>query len=927
MSALTCLAPHCNTGIHSLMTQFLPLRRLVQILFALLLAPMVQAATPALDQRDIVFYYGGRIPVDDLRHYDHIVIQPSQVLPAEREQLLKLDSLTFAYVSIGEVARNSEDLGKIKSKWSIGTNPLWNSLVMDMSAPAWRDYLLEQHFGRLWQQGYRAFFLDTVDSYLLAARDGKRRELQEDGLVTLLAEVKRRFPGVKLLLNRGFEVLDRVHRYADGMIAESLFHGFDPLSGKHAPTKPETRQWLINQLKRAQNEFNIPVTVLDYVEPGEWREAEQTAKQILELGFMPWVANGDLTWLGQGRLRLMPRRVLAIVDGTPEQQWDHPFFRHAAMPLEQLGLAVDYWYIDQMGLPIEPLVGRYSGVMTWLADDVDGRYGGVCSRLQPEVKAGLPLLVLGVLPSGTACKNLFNYQGDNRPLTQLLQLKRAHADLARPKSLPIVGSGTPDLRVAENEQAWLVLSGEDKEVHPVAVTAYGGYALHPHLIHQNASAIHQWLLDPLRFFSQALRLPEQPVLDLSTENGRRIGVFEVRADQLFRTEPGSELSAYDQLLTLLKKWPTPVTVGIIEAEIRDEAQKNKVQQLGALAHVRLASHTYSHPFYWPVFNGQRGAESALYQYAVPINGYAAELNRETTGTMAFLSSVAPSAPALLMWSGDGKVGPAALAAAQRLPLPHYGGGGLHWQTGALSLADLSPMLKPTTWGIQVLTPLVAEPLFAKLWYGDVLNFRKVLEWNQQLGGAQRWRASSVSINADALLRSGAEGVINDALKQQQQEGVLSLWLDEFVSRIQSFQSASIARDVDGVWQVYAGQLRTVRMPLSAAAPVITDQLIGYQQHHQQRYLHLAGSSALLRINATADVQPMIVEANAPVASWQVEGNLARVQFQARGELQLSIPTACRLSIDGDRLTGQNRSGATFVRVPSSSSAEELTIEC
>ena len=69
------------------------------------------------------------------------------------------------------------------------------------------------------------------------------------------------------------------------------------------------------------------------VQPGNWEEAEKTAREIVKLGFMPWVANGDLTWLGQGRIRLAPRKLLAIVNGSPAQQMDHELFRHAAMPL------------------------------------------------------------------------------------------------------------------------------------------------------------------------------------------------------------------------------------------------------------------------------------------------------------------------------------------------------------------------------------------------------------------------------------------------------------------------------------------------------------------------------------------------------------------------------------------------------------------
>ena len=102
------------------------------------LSTAVSAAVSAdmLEQRDIVFYYGSRPPVEDLRHFDQIVIQPSQILPHEKAALLKLDSLVFAYVSFGEIARNSEDMPRIKTEWSIGVNPAWNSLVMNMNDPS-----------------------------------------------------------------------------------------------------------------------------------------------------------------------------------------------------------------------------------------------------------------------------------------------------------------------------------------------------------------------------------------------------------------------------------------------------------------------------------------------------------------------------------------------------------------------------------------------------------------------------------------------------------------------------------------------------------------------------------------------------------------------------------------------------------------------
>lgn len=880
-----------------------------------------------LEQRDIVFYYGSRPPVEDLRHFDQIVIQPSQVLPHEKTALLNLDSLIFAYVSFGEIARNSDDMDRIKTKWSIGVNPAWNSLVMDMNDPGWHEYLLEQHFDRLWRAGYRAFFLDTVDSYMLVTTEGKIRQEQEKGLVALLAEIKRRFPGCKLILNRGFEVLDRASQYADGMVAESLFHGFDPVTGKHAPTKGENREWLIQQLRRAQDEFKVPVTVLDYVEPGDWIEAEKTARKIAELGFMPWVANGDLTWLGHGRLRLAPRKLLAVVSGTPSQQMDQELFKHAAMPLEYLGLALDYWYVDQIPLPIEPLVGRYAGIITWLNEDSQGRYESVCARLQSEVDAGVPVVFMGYLPAGVACRSVINYQGELQPTTHTLQLGNVNERLGRPSTAPVVGSGTPDIRVTGGKDAWLTLSDGVNLFHPVAVGAWGGYALHPHIMSETASGRHEWLLDPFSFFKAALRLPMQPVFDLTTENGRRLGIIEVRGDRLFAKDAHG-VEVIDRLQAWIEKRTTPVTLGVIEAEVTSESQRSKVQQLAAMPQVRLASHTYSHPFYWGIFEGKTDADQQPYRYSVFMEGYAAEMTRETAGTIKFLKSMAPDSPLLLIWSGDGKPGGAALAAAEQGALPHYGGGGLSWQSGSLSLADLSPTLRPTYWGTQVLTPLIGEPLFAQLWYGEALNFGKINEWNQELDLARRLRASSISFHADAMLHANGADLLDQLADEQHKKNVLSVWVDEYAQRARAFQTASIARDLDGDWLIFGDALRTVRLPASAMIPQISADVVGYSDRDTDRYIHLARNHAILKPSGDKASNLRLIDASAPVKSWHLNTDgSATLLFEPRGDLTLGVPASCKLSVDGAALTPRQQGAHAIYEIPERSASGEFSLAC
>jgi hypothetical protein len=320
-----------------------------------------------------------------------------------------------------------------------------------------------------------------------------------------------------------------------------------------------------------------------------------------------------------------------------------------------------------------------------------------------------------------------------------------------------------------------------------------------------------------------------------------------------------------------------VTLGVIEAEVDNENRLDKVRQLALLPQVRVASHTYSHPFYWGVFEGKTDADQQPYRYSVFMEGYAAEMTRETAATLPFIRSIAPDSPLLLIWSGDGKPVPAALAAVQKAGLPSYGGGGLSWQSGPLSLAELSPALRPTEWGIQVLTPLTGEPLFARLWYGEALNFGKISDWNRQLDSARRLRISSISFHADALLHPRGAELLHTLAEEQAKEKVLAIWLDEYAQRARAFQTASIARDLDGKWLLFGDALRTVRLPVSQMVPKISADVAGYADRNSDRYIHLARNYAVLMAQpdsvAPADVSPLrLVEASAPLKSWHLNSN-------------------------------------------------------
>ena len=904
----------------------------------------------AADAPDIAFYYGTRPPLDALRHYDQVVIQPNQLRPEEVPPLLASGPEIFAYVSVGEVARNAVDVDKIEQSWVIGTNTVWNSLIMDLAGDGWRDFLLREHFAVLWRQGYRAFFLDTMDSYLIPAKEGPARQRQEDGMVALMATIKARFPGVKLIYNRGFELLERHAQYADALLAESLFHGYDPLSKKHAPTPEANRQWLIQQLRRTRDQFGVPVIVLDYVDPGDWATAEATARDILALGFTPWVANGDLTWLGQGRLRHVPRTLLALIDGVGDghgqDQLASPLFRHVALPLEYEGYALEYLNIEHTSLPNEPISGRYAGVVAWLSARSSGQQAGVCARLQAEVSAGLPVAFFGSLPAGAACRQLLRDQQNGRLAGAGLQIAAQQPAIGRLGTSPTVKSwGLPDSFAGAGSTAWLQLRDRSgARFDPIQVGAFGGLALDPYVMQYGADGSASWLLDPFAFLRAALRLPVQPIFELSTDNGRRIGLVDIRGDRLAVADHTGQRPA-TALLPLLQAQALPATLALIEAEFAtpsltdDErrARRHALEPLLALPQLELASHTYSHPYYWPAFDGERDYAAPAHRYSVQLPNYAAELQREIAAPFEWLRGLrhdnSALQPPLLIWSGDGKPGPAALAIAQQAGSSHYGGGGIDWRYGPLKLAQLAPAARPTPWGTQVLTPLVDENSFARLWYGEALNYRQVLDWNRQLGGSsafgmRRLKPWSLSFHADAVLRPAGVTLLQDMLRAQASEPLNALYLSEYVQRVRAFQHASLAKDLDGNWQLHGNGLRSLRLPPELGWPARNSAVAVAREDGNGRYLQLGQDQANLRFGARTP-EALLVDANAPLQYWQpgLAGAL-RFRFSKRDriEFRARLPAGCQLW-QQQPLSGRVDGGVTRFQLSGAAAQAEVQLVC
>ncbi|MCX7159482.1 MAG: endo alpha-1,4 polygalactosaminidase, partial [Proteobacteria bacterium] len=232
----------------------------------------------------------------------------------------------------------------IPGAWKLGTNAAFDSAVIDQAQPAWAEFFCETVVRPLWDRGFRGFFLDTLDSYHLVAKTDAERARQEAGLAAVITLLKKKFPEARLMFNRGFEILSKVHGLAYAVAAESLYRSYDHGAKKYGEVPTADREWLTGQMKRVQSEYKLPAIFIDYVAAKDRDLARATARRIAADGFIPWVTTPALDILGVGAVEVMPRKVLMLYE-KPNKDSQLIYLdahRVATMPLNYLGYTVEY---------------------------------------------------------------------------------------------------------------------------------------------------------------------------------------------------------------------------------------------------------------------------------------------------------------------------------------------------------------------------------------------------------------------------------------------------------------------------------------------------------------------------------------------------------------------------------------------------------
>lgn len=897
--------------------------------------------------QSVAFLYGPNPPLAKTKAYDVVVVHPDSTADPSKYQ--STNSELYAYVSVGEVAKSSPYYRQIPTSWLIGQNRIWNSAVLDQANPAWRDFFIKSILDPLWKKGYRGFFLDTLDSYQLAAKNSVEQQRQTQGLIELIHAIKKTYPDAKLIFNRGFELIPFVSKDATAVAVESLFASWDQQKKIYVPVSQADRDYLLVKLREIQA-LNIPVIVIDYLPKDRKKEARALAEKIKQLGMIPWIATGDLESVGIGAISALPRKIFVIYTKYKQSTFfDQSAFTLLALPLQYWGYTPEYHSATE-SLPRQIDPAEYAGVAVWASPETPAEREALHRWLLQPLTQHIPIVFLAgfgfdVTPELMAPFNI-NVKLTNK-IEKTVRISKQDKTLIgyEVKPYPHKYEFTP-LKANQSTVILQIKGATGLTEDAVAITPWGGYALYPYVTTDMPTGETAWVINPILFLKKALRLTSFPVPDVTTENGRRLLFAHIDGDG-FATRPefGDKEYAAEVLRdAILNIYRIPTTVSVITSDIMPGGFNADIspelvriaREIFALPWVEAASHTYSHPFDWVLV--ARYPKSG--KYNLPIPNYRYDAKTEIDGSINYINQhlLPPNkSTKLLLWSGHANVTEHDLSLVYAVNVGNLNGGQTNITHSYPSLANIGAYGHYIGPYYQTYAPISNEEPYTNTWSAPYWRYQRVIETFELTDKPIRFKPIDIYYHIYSASKNAALVALKRVYDWALQQSYMPIFASQYVEKRLDAIQAIIAKVGDG-WQITTGGfVRELRVPKEFGFPDLDRcfNVIGYREINDSFYIHLGpATTSRLFFTMQPTTKPYLFSANAKVTAFAAtdKSMTFRLQGFAPVELELKNTEGCQLtqqqSLGGKKkLVGKLTKNHTLLYQLTDRDSNELRIIC
>ncbi|WP_331774819.1 endo alpha-1,4 polygalactosaminidase [Sulfurospirillum sp. 1612] len=880
-----------------------------KIIIMMMLA--MQVAFGSLSDKSAMVYYGEDISYPMVGIHDYIIVQPNHIDTNTHGFSVYKDKM-YAYVSVGEIDKDGAYYNKINKAWIAGENKPWHAAVMDITNEAYQNFLFDTVIQPEVEKGFKNFFFDTLDSYEIVSKTPEQKARSKQALIAFIKRFHDTYPKAKLIINRGFELLDAVHSDITAVLFESYYKGLGGKDLHYQDVSDADRTWLDAQIQKVKS-YHLDVIDVDYLSFQDRDQADALVAKIKAKGMIPYISNKDLTRYGRSSKNALKREILTLIDEKQKDRIELAAHQVGALPLEYMGYIEKMRDIDERGLPKLEDMGQYAGVIVWLRD--------AYKNPQELIDWAKSLQHIGVKVvfvdnfGVNLSRNILNPLG--------ISISRVGVDPIQKNKIifqdPMMGfEVAPTKNIGyylnpSDARALLVLEDEKQEkTTQAAITPWGGYAVgDAWMVDLNQDNI--WVMNPFKFFKEALRLKTLIVPDPTTENGNRILYSHVDGDAFMnRVEWNPKLfSAQIIYRDILKRYAIPHSISIVGAEIEPDGLYPKLspelmkiaKKIYALPNVEGASHTFSHPFYWEKIHNQTLAP----QYRLDPKGYTFSYEREMLGTIKMINTklMPPSKPKdrlarTIFWTGDCVPSESDLAYVYQHHLLNLNGGDTYITNDAPWLSYIAPFGIRRGHYYQIYTGAQDENVYTNDWRGPFWGFKKVVQTFKLTNSPRRFKPIDIYYHYYSGSKRASLNALKYAFDWAMKQDTTPLFASDYIPKVMDFYTVSLAEEA-GAWKVSGMRdLHTLREEKRGAGVDFeaSKDIIGVKHFESHTYFHTANTpSVLLKPIDKIQNKPYLIDANAPLVSYDVSKKKQVFHFKGYVGLKLhfNLPAACQIT--------------------------------
>ncbi|MFT4901313.1 MAG: hypothetical protein ACI81V_000583 [Lentimonas sp.] len=846
--------------------------------------------------------YSDRILDADLEVWPLTIVHPEASINLSAAHTL--GHKVLAYVSIVEVAQDASYKKAVQAAGlqPITINQVWGSSVMSVESPEWIDFVIEKLVRPLRNQGYDGLFLDTADSMeFLIDADGKNRVQVESAMLDLIHRIRAEFPTGKIILNRALPLLAQLKGTIDAVMVESLFESYD-FSEKHYQSTPaQDTTYLLDKLHSAVA-LGIEVFALDYVSPDRPQLAERTAKRIESEGFNALIGRPELMGTSLAPIRHIPRKIQVIYGTVSDASFleypsDTISFSIWQSSLEWLGYELIYHSLPNEGFPSLPASADYAGVMIdgdlkIPTDQADAFLNYIEALLELKIK----LVFTGSFPEipenlKARLRQILGLSGSLQSfaLNGPPELELAYPDRFGFEAPPVARiSYFWDAQAPSGADIWLAAKSQDAEGNPIRMDAvytcdWGGCLLEPYDFIVDDLKQNLLNFDPILLGAALFGANNYPVPDITTSHGERIFYSHVDGDALY-AESATELGKYSGEVIrdrILKKYALPSTVSVITAEVRGLVKNTREHAPGdfvqlarsifALENVEVASHTYSHPFYWHEsdLNANKYSAQSL-DVGTDYTTNLINFKEEIVDSVAYINAtLVPDGKQceLLLWSGNCRPPPMALAVAEAAQILTMNGGDTTISSIRPFRAYISPKALQWRGQTQIFAANQNENVYNNS-FGDGLyaGYSNVISTFELTNVPVRFKPVNVYYHFYSANRPDAFRALEQVFEWVIQQSLFPMTASQYIRAVDASTDARIYRTSDGFSLQAETALRTWRFPAAMGYPDLANSsgVIGFNDHAGQRYIATDGRPVVsLKLQSTPPQTPYLIKSTLP----------------------------------------------------------------